>query len=191
MIEVRLENLRELMVEDRLLPGKAIRIEAAGNVFQSAGPALICTQMTKEPLNPADQEKLLVRLVAWKERDNLYSLKRPFLVLAHQGTLEPLAEKITTLDDWHKLWGITGRTGAIAGVRFRGVLDRSRIDHATRADFRLAPGSPGKGKGPGGKDIGADVARIGPGKPYHDWKKTTDYAAWQKKVRALLDGKKP
>jgi hypothetical protein len=49
------------------------------------------------------------------------------------------------------------------------------------ADFR-AEGDAAK--------FGADVDRVGPGKPYHDWKKTKEYAEWQKKTRALLDGTK-
>ena len=36
----------------------------------------------------------------------------------------------------------------------------------TPADFRLAAGSPGKGAGPGGKDLGADVDQVGPGAAY-------------------------
>lgn len=40
----------------------------------------------------------------------------------------------------------------------------------TPADFRLAKGGPGRGAGPHGRDLDADVDKLGPGQPYEHWK---------------------
>lgn len=50
------------------------------------------------------------------------------------------------------------------------------------ADFRLHPDSAGKGAGPGGKDLGADVDLVGPGAPYERWKKKPEYQEWLKRT---------
>ena len=46
----------------------------------------------------------------------------------------------------------------------------------------------GKGKGKDGKDLGADVDRVGPGKPYEEWKKTPEYKEWCTQIEKLLKG---
>ena len=48
----------------------------------------------------------------------------------------------------------------------------------TAADFLLHPMSPGKGAGASGRDLGADVHGLGPGKAYEQWKKTPAYRRW-------------
>ena len=68
---------------------------------------------------------------------------------------------------------------------------RALVDEGVRvidiaADFRLRDDSLGKKAGPGGKDLGADVDRVGPGKAYEEWKKTDDYKAWRKQVEDLM-----
>jgi len=68
------------------------------------------------------------------------------------------------------------------------VLARTFADSAGIAvgEFRLAPGSPGKGAGPMGKDLGADVDLVGPGEAYEKWKKTKEYREWRKQADALM-----
>ena len=48
------------------------------------------------------------------------------------------------------------------------------------ADFRLQPGSTGKGAGKDGQDLGADVDLVGPGPAYERWQKSADYQEWLK-----------
>ena len=45
----------------------------------------------------------------------------------------------------------------------------TRASKAGSADFRLAPGSPGKDDGKDGKDLGADVDLVGPGHACEKW----------------------
>src|SRR5205823_9919691 len=46
------------------------------------------------------------------------------------------------------------------------------------ADFRLHPQSAGRGAGPDGRDLGADVELVGPGQAYEKWKATPAYQQW-------------
>src|SRR5262249_16464822 len=55
---------------------------------------------------------------------------------------------------------------------------RAASDTLAAADFRLHKDSYGKGKGAGGRDLGADVDNVGPGKAYAEWKKTPAYETW-------------
>ena len=89
--------------------------------------------------------------------------------------------------------------GPVHGQRVRmtnlpWTVDATALAALKPADFRLAPGSPGKGKGEGGKDLGADVDLVGPGEAYEKWKKTREYEEWRKKNDALMakpDGATP
>jgi hypothetical protein len=59
---------------------------------------------------------------------------------------------------------------------------QSAAELLTPADLRLVAGSPGKGAGEGGKDIGADVDLVGPGAAYQRWKQTPQYQEWLKRT---------
>ena len=65
---------------------------------------------------------------------------------------------------------------------------RAKVGQLSPGDFRLAKGSPGQGAGPGGKDLGADVDRVGPGAAYERWKKTPEFQEWRKKADDLMAG---
>jgi hypothetical protein len=47
-------------------------------------------------------------------------------------------------------------------------------------EFRLRPDSAGYRAGKDGKDLGADVDLVGPGRGYERWKKTPEYQQWLK-----------
>ena len=55
-------------------------------------------------------------------------------------------------------------------------------DQITLDDFRLRADSAGYHAGGDGKDLGADIDRVGPGKAYDDWKRTPDYEQWLKET---------
>ena len=52
------------------------------------------------------------------------------------------------------------------------------MEKHTPEDFRLASDSAGKGTGPDGMDLGADVDLVGPGAAYERWKTTAEYQQW-------------
>jgi hypothetical protein len=69
------------------------------------------------------------------------------------------------------------------------VIDSSDAEQLRRGIVRLDPGMPGKGAGPGGTDLGADVGLVGPGEAYQRWTKTPEYREWRKKTNALMQAK--
>src|SRR5262249_50274110 len=89
-----------------------------------------------------------------------------------------------TLADWKQFWRINETDSLQGSARYQGgnLLATAVANPAqlTPEDFRLHADSPGKGKGPGGRDLGADVDWVGPGKAYERWKKTPAYQQWLK-----------
>lgn len=94
------------------------------------------------------------------------------------------APGVQGLAGWNHLWGAPDGESRDGRPRYQGgdLLAQSSYgpQRLTPADFRLRPGSPGKGTGAGGRDLGADVDLVGPGAPYERWKKTPDYPRWLK-----------
>jgi anti-sigma factor RsiW len=134
---------------------------------------------------------LLPKLVSVRDQQNLYAgAGEHGFISANQERAPSPIRRLNSLAEWNKFWNIARPTSQVGTPVYQGGdVFAKTPDQLTPADFRLAPGSPGKGAGPGGKDVGADVDRVGPGKPYEDWKKTPEYAEWQKQVRTLLNGK--
>jgi len=58
-----------------------------------------------------------------------------------------------------------------------GRVDRFQLQREKRA-VRLQPGSPGRGAGEGGRDLGATADLVGPGPAYDYWKRTPEYREW-------------
>jgi hypothetical protein len=178
---------------DPKAPG--LRLDALGNIFGGYRSFHFDPMHQSLPLEKA--VPLLPKLLSFQDEHNLYAPPgKAFLTANREGAPKEL-NTIDTLAEWHKFWGIAKSTSQVGTAVYEGgdIYDRWLKDPAqlTPADFRLAKGSPGKGvlpggKGvlPGGKDLGADVDKVGPGKPYEDWKKKPDYQQWRKKADALL-----
>jgi serine/threonine protein kinase len=137
---------------------------------------------------------LLQGTVAWSEDRNVYPTQ-PLIELnvrPDETTWRrlPGGDLCSSLDEWSRFWEIPPTKSIQATIEFAGakVVDNfvADIHKITAADFRLVKGSPGQGVLPGGKDLGADVDRVGPGKPYEEWKKTDEYKEWQKKTDELI-----
>jgi hypothetical protein len=69
------------------------------------------------------------------------------------------------------------------------VIDSSDAEQLPRRIVRLDPGMPGRGAGPGGTDLGADLGRVGPGEAYQRWTETPEYREWQKKTKAVMQAR--
>ena len=91
---------------------------------------------------------------------------------------------LTGLDDWKRFWDQPGLNSVSQQPVFTAwPPGRSTLTpnwEPPPAAFRLAPGSVGKGAGPNGRDLGADVDALGPGDPYHAWRQTPAYQQWLK-----------
>jgi Protein tyrosine and serine/threonine kinase/Putative zinc-finger len=184
---------RELPTEDG---GKAppISIEMTGNVIECKDNFfrlnLGAYKADEKIVTPVQAEALLRGLVRWQMGDNLLpdgvGLLRCVQALHHPlpGWHEP-----QTLTEWNSLWRLQATKSLQDRPVFAGVnlADRhtKTPEEVTAADFRLQPGSPGQGAGPGGQDLGANVDLVGPGPAYERWKNTPDYRAWQKATRQL------
>jgi formylglycine-generating enzyme required for sulfatase activity/serine/threonine protein kinase len=123
--------------------------------------------------------------VAWKGMDNLSSVQEggKFLTIRPFDLAKGEAWSWSTLKDCKDFWN-SDKVPWIEGTpRFAGgdLLQRvlwQDMDNITPAEFRLEAGSPGK-------DLGADVARVGPGAAYVSWTATPEYQEWRKKTEDL------
>lgn len=164
-----------------------LRLSATDCLIQC--PSLFRTEMHPKFARlddwPLDRTDRLARfLLAWEGRGNVY-LPTTGYVLFHGDGKGTLAQAFKKRDEWRKAWGARDGEGLEAVAAFRGEAKLGRSPLLLSAsDFRLAPGSPGQGKG-------ADISLVGPGAPYEAWRKSPEYAAWRKRVGGLMEGGGP
>src|SRR5205085_1982952 len=97
----------------------------------------------------------------WKPGVNVLGASRPLVL--YKGQPFPKEKPFRFPEDWKAFWKTDSIPGIVGQPRFQGGDPLSlEPDALTAAMFRLADGSPGKGAGAGGKDLGPDVDRIGP-----------------------------
>src|SRR5262249_22820900 len=148
---------------------------------------IIVNQLQLEPaLSEKDAEALLTAFVSLREQRNVYPDHPRWMQhwVNNRGIQNPEAKPGNALADWNRLWKQRD-TGSVEGtVRFEGgdLLNRSinTPEKLTATDFRLRPDSAGYKAGKDGKDLGADVDLVGPGKAYERWMKTPEYQQWLK-----------
>src|SRR5262249_35552135 len=83
-------------------------------------------------------------------------------------------------------------------VRYQGGEPLAKLalpaGRMTPEEFRLSADSAGSRAGKDGKDLGADVDLVGPGKAYERWKKTPEHQQWLKdsgQLRADVSREEP
>ena len=129
-----------------------------------------------------ETEKLYHQLISWTGHHNAFS-KNPAVFL---GEWRPNPAIDPGLSGWKQYWN-DPETGSLEGcLRYLGGDIAERALRAPQQlapeDFRLHPESAGHAAGPDGKDLGADVDLVGPGKAYERWKKTPKYQEWLKET---------
>ncbi len=161
--------------------GGTIRVQARSNVL--ASPIMFHMRIfegwLKEhgPLSVADTETMAQSLMRWEGDRNLYDADTTCLLKGPDLDRRVVKQ----LADWQAWWGDDDANRLEGNVRFQvGDWRTKKLSDLTAADFRLAPGSPGKGGDPTGKDLGADVEFVGPGQPYEKWRETKEYDEWRK-----------
>jgi hypothetical protein len=82
-----------------------------------------------------------------------------------------------------------GQQSLVQAPAHEQVIDRSDVEPLQRGIIRLDPAMLGPGAGPGGTNVGADIALVGPGGAYQRWTKTPDYHKWRKKTNALMQAR--
>jgi hypothetical protein len=141
---------------------------------------LFCAEAERK--NPRKALDYVQKAIAWKEERPVYSCSGPYLTFfTKPGARESL---VSAFADWHKFRGVYPTNALEGACRFEGGRLDERVKVAPQSleprDFRLLEGSAGKGAGPGGRDLGADVDAIGPGSAYERWKQTPAYQEWLK-----------
>jgi hypothetical protein len=167
---------------------RGLRVEASGNIFHGQTAVL---QM--QVLQGAERSaELLPRQTSWKGDHNLFAADA-FLTFWDGKERRVLVD--ARLTEWTQFWG-DPETGSIEGRRPRyyggDFRDLAEIvpEQVTPAEFRLHPESAGRGAGPDGQDLGADVGLVGPGPAYERWKKTPDYLEWLKITGLVMESGK-
>ncbi len=170
---------------------RMVSFKAVGNVFQSRLRFGAVEDWDNErPFRPDAFADWYRAHVAWEARDNLFAVNGDFFVITDfdDGRRQELTWK--TSKDWQTFWKVDKAPGIEGNPRFVGgdLLERLQKEplSLTAADFRLEKGSPGQGAGPDGKDLGADVDKVGPGAAYEKWQKTPEYQEWRKKTEELM-----
>ena len=160
----------------------AIQLLTSGNLFESRSPVVLFDQFgMSEPL-PADAAEAFLRAaIDCHDEQNLYSTASGILTVC--ADLRPLAPT-KDLAEWNRFWGFS-ETGSSQGlIRFQGgdLLTRAKVGvpQITSEYFRLLSDSAGYRAGPDGKDLGADIDFVGPGRAYERWKQTPEYQLWLK-----------
>ncbi|HEY7422831.1 MAG TPA: serine/threonine-protein kinase [Gemmataceae bacterium] len=138
-------------------------------------------------IEPSQAKTALAQRFAWNDKRNLYHITGDLVWASKEGFKNTaiLMKPDDSLADWKRFWNSPDgevRTGVPryqGGDIFRKMETPAQL---TAADFRLRPDSPGYRAGKDGKDLGADIDRVGPGAAYERWKKTPDYQQWLKET---------
>ncbi len=169
-----------------------VRLRLTGNAIQADGSVMHnwASDQTS-PAHPDEYVAWVRKHVLWVPSHNLVHAPNEYLGAYEVPARDPERVHVQKAEqEWRAFWRLdSDDTLGDAPLFGRpGLLDRIRSDlpSLSPADFRLADGSPGKGKGEGGKDLGADVDKVGPGQPYEEWKKTPEYEEWRKQTDHMM-----
>jgi serine/threonine protein kinase len=170
----------QIHLEENVLAGPLL------NLYDESGAG--------EALTRAEAQAFLRRLITWSEGHNAVSdASAPMTYYGYWGDPAPRATLLRdgpTPADWQQFWKLERATGSWGRIYFQTESLSEKVIEAPQTvsapDFRLRGDSLGKKAGPGGKDLGADLDRIGPGKAYEEWKKTDEYRAWRSQVEDLM-----
>jgi hypothetical protein len=164
-------------------PAPVARLNAAGNIVHGGDAAFgFSVENERQPLQAAEIQAQLSRLLSWHDQRNLYAEGVPFLVLGSNLLRPTIALK--SQSDWEAFWGLPATDSLQARIRYEGGDLRARLastpEQITPADFRLHPESAGYRAGADGRDLGADVDLVGPGPAYERWQQTPAYEQWRR-----------
>jgi hypothetical protein len=166
-----------------------IKVKATGNVMDT-GPVLHFAATLPKVAEAEEMESMLRRLLTWEGRENLWRVVDQFVAWGQARREKPDSPHgPRSLNAWKRFWGTTEASSIEGTVRYHGGDLRGRLATApeklTPDDFRLRPDSAGYRAGKDGKDLGADVDLVGPGKAYERWKKTPEYQQWLKDTKQV------
>ncbi len=160
--------------------------EAGENVFDFTGFHVQTYRFATQPPPARTSELLLAKWLTVREQNNVYGSGSPVLRHSIGWKWQNLGGELKTLAEWQRFSKTTGSAFLTGKVRYAHGDPRTKLrtspETVTAEDFRLHPDSPGWHRGPGGRDLGADLDLVGPGPAYERWQKTPDYQAWLKRT---------
>src|SRR5262249_40172490 len=144
-----------------------VSVEATRNVFAGRECALLFNQHNTAPLGAAEFEKRVRGVIAWQGQENVFAERMPLLRRTHKFKDLPGTNPLPAVTEWDAWWRGPDSRSVCGPVRFGGerLAERLLTEPGTLSarDFRLAADS-------AGKDLGADVDRVGPGPAYEEWR---------------------
>ncbi|HAA49118.1 MAG TPA: hypothetical protein DCE43_05320 [Planctomycetaceae bacterium] len=157
-----------------------IEIVASFNVFDTIDAVLEIERprdMRRGP--PGGRQPLEGRSPSWLHwmgNQNLFRIERGMMSIRHQGRRFPVPWAPRRLRDWEEFWGGNerGSLETSSGEAARALSQRAddNPSSVTARSFRLRPDSPGRERGPTGRDLGARVEWVGPGSAFETWKRS-------------------
>jgi serine/threonine protein kinase/WD40 repeat protein len=189
---------RKAELEKRTSPPVRVHLErnlldVMGQARKLRGPLTMVFMFDTARHRTTEFMSLMPAFLRWVDKDNVYGGNGPFITFFNEmGKELPYAAEMTSLLSWQRFWKLMPEGSFQVPIQYSGksldqrlVAGKIPVEAIHPADFRLARGSPG----PGGKDLGADVDRVGPGAAYEAWKQTPAYKDWQNKIESLMSGK--
>ena len=157
-----------------------IEFAASLNVFDAAEAVLEVERprdMRRGP--PGGRQPLEGRpsgLLRWTGNQNLFLVGRDMMLIRYQGRRFPVPWAPRRLRDWAEFWdgNERGSLESKPGEAARTLYERAGNNPSSviAESFRLRPDSPGRQRGPSGRDVGARVEWVGPGSAYEAWKRS-------------------
>ncbi len=176
--------------EPKPLLQRPLQWKLTNNVSDGRNCFLSIRNLKPDEFPDQDVPSFMQKHFAWDEAQHVHGEYHTFLRIDKKKSV-PTELGLMSLDSWQKWWGLPPNGSLQGEIRFSGgdLLAKCKSSPLgiTPADCRLAVHSTGHGAGPGGKDLGADVDRVGPAKAYEAWKKTPAYQQWRKKTEELMD----
>jgi hypothetical protein len=169
---------------------RPFRVKATNNVLHTR--SIFRVEMNRHRTDiaswPLDRVENLAKLLFdWQGEHNVYAPISGFELWHEMDATKQIGRTLKSRDDWRRLWGGADAEAVEGEIRFQGGQLQQRVLTTpyliTPQDFRLTADSRGKGAGPDGKDLGADVDLIGPGSAYERWKETPEYQEWLEETK--------
>jgi serine/threonine protein kinase len=146
-----------------------LRVEQSGELWRNEG-------YLRQPVRD-----WITATLDWNGKQNLYDIGRQLVRVTLEGRPSNNSPLTRSLENWQQLWDGSDLDSQTIQVEFEGIDRFSAIENSpqqlTPHQLRLiAPES----SSANGLPWGAEVAQTGPGQPYHNWRKKTEYLQWQK-----------
>jgi len=150
--------------------------------------------------------------LVWKGRRNVFAVEKEFIVsfrslIVRPGDGQPVVGR--SLADWSEFFGGTDRDSVLARIDYPGGSRLQQplmhglpiphhgpgpapdLDSLTIApeDFRIVSVETEDGSTLSPEEMaqrGADLSRVGPGKPYDVWRQTPEYQQWRDRIRRAM-----